>query len=120
VPAQAIVQAAFDTRQQVLVGASTVKTVLGNRLAPWLMPKMTAERAWEQQMTPQDVQSDHHDNLFTPVAGDPGTHGAFDERARNGPVRSWTAFGKGVRFRDRAMAAAAATLGFGVKLVHDA
>ena len=55
VPGAAIVRAAHGTRQEVLVGAPTVKTVLGSRLAPWLMTKLTAERAWEQQMTEEQI-----------------------------------------------------------------
>jgi NAD(P)-dependent dehydrogenase (short-subunit alcohol dehydrogenase family) len=120
VPAQAIVEAAFDKRQQFLLGASTVKAVLGNRLAPWLMTKITAERAWEQQMTEQSIPPDRPDNLFHAVAADAGAHGDFDDRARGGRVRSWTSLRAGVRARDVALAAAAAMFGFGVKLVHDA
>ena len=115
--ARAIVDAAHGTRQEVLLGAPTVKTVLGNRFAQWLMTKITAERAWEQQMTDQPVAQDRPNNLFAPLPGDAGAHGSFDDRARLGRVASWLAFR--AKFRDVAMAAVAGALGFDVRLVDD-
>ncbi len=115
-PARAIVAAAYDRRQQHLLGLPTVRTVIGNRLAPWLMTKLTAERAWDQQMTAQRIDTQRPDNLFTPLPGDAGAHGLFDDRTIVGPVRTWDQAPR--RVRSMAWSALASTLGFGVKLVN--
>jgi len=112
--AQAIVQAAHDKRQEFLLGLPTVKAVLGARFAPWLMTKITAQRAWDQQMTNEAEDPSRPDNLFTGLPRDRGAHGAFDDRARRGKVESWP---RGTTWRNFALSAVAGTLGFGVKLV---
>ena len=112
--AEAIVWAAHHRRREVLLDGPTAKTVLGSHLAPWMMTRIVAKRAYESQMTDEDVAPDRADNLFEPVAGDHGAHGAFDEQAISGDVRSWYV----QPTRAWGWAAMAATIGFGVHLVR--
>jgi hypothetical protein len=112
--AEAIVWAAHHRRREVLLAASTAMAVLGAHFTPWLMTPIVARRAYESQMTDEDVAPDRGDNLFDPVAGDHGAHGGFDGQAISGDVLAW------YRHPTRAWgwAAMAATIGFGVQLVR--
>jgi hypothetical protein len=55
--------------------------VLGQRLAPGLMDRYLANRAWEGQMSDDPARPGQPDNLQKPVAADVGAHGAFDDMA---------------------------------------
>jgi NAD(P)-dependent dehydrogenase (short-subunit alcohol dehydrogenase family) len=113
--ADAVVWAAHHGRREVLLGAPTAKTVLGANLAPWMMTQIVADRAYEGQMTDEDVAADRPDNLFAPVAGDHGAHGVFDEQAIDGELCAWYAQ---PHVRTWGWAAMAAAIGFGVRIVR--
>lgn len=89
VAARAIVWAARHHRRSVRLGWSTVKAVLGNRLAPWLLDRILARRGWEGQLTGEPALPERLDNLVAPPPGDPGAHGRFDVRARSRSVQLW-------------------------------
>ena len=82
VAAEAIVWMAEHRRRQLYVGAPTLKTVIGNRLAPWLGDLYLARTGFRAQQTDEPVPPDRPDNLFAPVPGDHGTHGRFGKGAR--------------------------------------
>jgi NADP-dependent 3-hydroxy acid dehydrogenase YdfG len=79
--AQAIVWVAEHPRRELLVGWPTVLGVLGQRLAPGLMDRYLADRAWEGQMSDDPARPGQPDNLQQPVAAHVGAHGAFDDMA---------------------------------------
>lgn len=86
VAAQAIVHAAdHPRRKQYYVGASTVATVWGNRIAPALLDRYLARTGYDSQQTsePDDPHRPH--NLWEPLdhaeGHARGAHGAFDDRA---------------------------------------
>ncbi len=81
VAAEAIVWAAEHERREVFVGRSTWMAILGQRVIPGWLDRYLASNAWEGQMTEQDA-TQRPDNLLSPVSGDPGAHGPFDDRAR--------------------------------------
>ena len=81
--ARAIVWLAHHRRRALWVGAPTFETIIGNRIAPGLMDRLMAKKAYEGQLTKEDDPPDRPDNLFTPVVGDFGAHGRFDDGARN-------------------------------------
>ena len=112
--AEAVYWAAGARRREVLLDGPTVQTVLGAKLAPWAMTRIVARRAYEGQFTDEATRVDRPDNLFEPVRGDHGAHGAFDPRAETGPTRSWL---RPTGVADGAAAALAAALGFSVRLV---
>lgn len=89
VAARAIFWAAHQRRRQVYVGGSTVLTILGNRLAPWLLDRYLARAAWSGQQTGEPSDPDRPDNLWQPVAGDPGARGRFNRQARNDSLQLW-------------------------------
>jgi NAD(P)-dependent dehydrogenase (short-subunit alcohol dehydrogenase family) len=89
VAAEAIVWISSHRRRQLYVGAPTLKTVLGNRIAPALLDRYLARTGYKGQQTEEPVDPNRPDNLFEPVPGDHGTHGRFDEGARSHSTITW-------------------------------
>ncbi len=81
VAAEGIVWAARHRRREVHVGHSTVVTIMGQKLLPWLGDLYLAKTGFEGQQTPDPIDPRRPDNLFDPVAGDHGAHGIFDDEA---------------------------------------
>ena len=81
VAAMAIVWAAEHPRRELFVGWQTVLGVLGQRIAPGLMDRYLASRAWSGQMSDDPARPGTPDNLDASVAVDVGAHGAFDDMA---------------------------------------
>jgi NAD(P)-dependent dehydrogenase (short-subunit alcohol dehydrogenase family) len=86
VAAQGIVFAAeHPKRKQYWVGASTVGTLLAQKLAPAVLDRYLARTGYSSQQTDQPVDQDRPANLWEPADGpaghDFGTHGSFDDRA---------------------------------------
>jgi NAD(P)-dependent dehydrogenase (short-subunit alcohol dehydrogenase family) len=81
VAARAVHFAAHSKRRQVFVGAPTVYTILGERLAPWLGDWYMGKTGVESQLTDQRVDSPRPGNLFDPVEEQRGAHGDFDRKA---------------------------------------
>jgi len=81
VAADAIVWAARHRRREVWVGASTPAVIVGNAVAPTAADHFLAETGFASQQAdmPPDPRPDY---LFAPREGDQGTHGKFDELAR--------------------------------------
>lgn len=86
VAARGIVWAAEHDRRELFVGRSAVWTIWLNKLFPGLGDRYLAKNAYDGQQTEEPVDSDRPFNLFSPVAGDFGTHGDFGDRATD---RSW-------------------------------
>lgn len=68
-------------RREVWVGASTVGTILGNRLFPGLLDRYLGRTGFDSQKTDIPWSEDKPDYVFTPVPGDRGAHGDLDEQA---------------------------------------
>jgi NAD(P)-dependent dehydrogenase (short-subunit alcohol dehydrogenase family) len=89
VAAEAVVWISEHRRRQLYVGAPTLKTVLGNRIAPWLGDRYLARTGYKAQQTDEPVAPGRPDNLFHPVPGDHGTRGRFGEGARTSSLLTW-------------------------------
>jgi NAD(P)-dependent dehydrogenase (short-subunit alcohol dehydrogenase family) len=96
VAADAIVWISEHRRRQLYVGAPTLKTVLGNRIAPWLGDRYLARSGYEAQQTDELVDPERPDNLFEPVPGDHGVHGRFDKGARSSSAITWLSRHRGL------------------------
>jgi NAD(P)-dependent dehydrogenase (short-subunit alcohol dehydrogenase family) len=88
VAARAVVYAAdHPGRKQFYVGASTVATLLGNRVAAGLLDRYLARTGVDSQQTKERTPPDRPGNLWEPLDGeeadghDFGAHGIFDDRA---------------------------------------
>ncbi|WP_067903880.1 SDR family oxidoreductase [Nocardia vaccinii] len=86
--------AAHPRRKQYWVGASTVGTVLAQRLAPTVLDRYLARTGYRSQQTDSDERP-RENNLWAPVdrAGGPdfGAHGDFDDRAQWRSPQAWLA-----------------------------
>jgi short-subunit dehydrogenase len=94
VAAKAIVYAAdHPQRREYWVGASTVATLIGNKLFPALLDRYLARTGFAAQQTGQKRDPDQPANLFDPADGpeghDFGAHGVFDERALSVAPQLW-------------------------------
>jgi NAD(P)-dependent dehydrogenase (short-subunit alcohol dehydrogenase family) len=94
VAARGVVFAAdHPRRRQYWVGASTVATILANRVGPALLDRYLARTGYDSQQTPQKVEPGRPDNLWQPVDGpgghDHGAHGIFDGRSHDRSPQLW-------------------------------
>lgn len=87
VAADGIHWAAHHDRREVYVGRSTVKTIWGNKIAPWVADHLLARNGFSGQLRDEDVPDDYEDYLFEPKSGDRGTHGPFDGEAESESVQ---------------------------------
>jgi NAD(P)-dependent dehydrogenase (short-subunit alcohol dehydrogenase family) len=78
-------------RRQYWVGASTVGTIVGNRLASGLMDRYLARTGFSGQQTPDPTSPDRPANLWEPVDDDHdvGAHGEFDDSAHAHSPQWW-------------------------------
>ncbi|MCX0269187.1 SDR family oxidoreductase [Nocardia zapadnayensis] len=95
VVADAIVfAAAHPHRKQYWVGASTVATVLGQRMVPAVLDRYLARTGYSSQQTETD-ETRRADNLWQPLdsaaGADFGAHGRFDARAHWRSPQAWLA-----------------------------
>ena len=91
IAARAIVWSAAHRRRELWVGFSSWKTILATQLFPGLSDKFAAKQAVTGQMdTPApSPDAERDDNLFTPLPGDYGAHGRFDDQAKNSSPALW-------------------------------
>jgi NAD(P)-dependent dehydrogenase (short-subunit alcohol dehydrogenase family) len=91
VPARAIYWAAHHRRRELYVGFSTVYTIIGNKLAPWLAERYLARTAVDGQQTDKPFDGTAAANLFEPVDDDhdEGAHGGFDDQAHPRSPQAW-------------------------------
>jgi NAD(P)-dependent dehydrogenase (short-subunit alcohol dehydrogenase family) len=111
VGAGAVAHVVDHPRRSMWVAPSTVGTILGNRLFPALLDRYLGRTGVKSQQTDKDPHGMIGDNLFTPVAGDHGAHGDFDDRAHPHSVQVW------LSERRRAVTATVLMAGAGAALV---
>jgi NAD(P)-dependent dehydrogenase (short-subunit alcohol dehydrogenase family) len=88
VAADAIVWAAENPRRELWVAPSTVKAIVGDRLAPGALNHYLARRAVDAQQTEQQVDGPRADNLWEPVPV-MSAHGSFDAESRETSRLLW-------------------------------
>jgi short-subunit dehydrogenase len=89
VAARAIVYASKHNRREIFVGPSTIKAIIGNKLAPWYADRVLAKNGYEGQMTSEPEQPGRKDNLWEPIPGDHGAHGPFGEKSHDFSFQTW-------------------------------
>jgi NAD(P)-dependent dehydrogenase (short-subunit alcohol dehydrogenase family) len=96
VAGRAVHWAAHARRREHYVGVPTVYTIWGNKLAPWFAEWYLSRTGFDSQQVPHDpLDPDRPANLFEPVAGDPGAHGRFDDKAHDTSAQTWLAEHRG-------------------------
>lgn len=89
VGARAVMLAAESGRPRIWAGFPTVYTIVGEKVAAGILDHYLAKTGFDGQTTDRERDADRPDNLFTPVEGDFGAHGPFDERARGHSWQLW-------------------------------
>lgn len=89
VAARAVVWAAHHRRRSLWVGFPTVKAILADRIAPGLADWYLGRYGYESQMTHEPAPANRPDALMSPVPGDHGAHGRFDDRAKPRSLQVW-------------------------------
>ncbi|MBV9013383.1 MAG: SDR family oxidoreductase [Pseudonocardiales bacterium] len=94
VAARGVVFAAdHPQRKQYWVGASTVGTLLGQKIAPALLDRYLAKTGYQSQQTGEKVKPDRLHNLWEPLDSqdghDHGAHGTFNDRAHSRAGQLW-------------------------------
>jgi len=89
VAADAVHFAAHHRRRQIYVGAPTVYTILGERIAPWLGDWYMAKTGVGSQLTEQPIEPPREGNLFAPVDEQHDAHGDFDQQAHPRSAVLW-------------------------------
>lgn len=90
VAARAIYYAAHHPeRREYFAGWSTVKAIVGNKLVPSYADRYLARHGYDAQQYDGPEDPNRPNNLWRPVPGDHGAHGAFDDRARSFSLELW-------------------------------
>jgi NAD(P)-dependent dehydrogenase (short-subunit alcohol dehydrogenase family) len=90
VAARAIYYAAHHPKRREYYPAwSSVKAIVGNRVAPSLLDYYLASQGYEGQQYDGREDPNRPDNLWQPVPGDHGAHGVFDNRASYSSSELW-------------------------------
>ena len=90
VAARAIYYAAHHPeRREYYPGWSTVKAIFGNKLAPSFADRYLARIGYDAQQYDGHEDPNRPNNLYEPLPGDHGAHGAFDNRAHNFSLELW-------------------------------
>jgi short-subunit dehydrogenase len=94
VGARAVYWAAHHKRRELYVGMSTVEAIEANKIAPGLLDHYLGRSGYDSQQTSEPEDPNRPNNLWQPVAGDHGAHGAFDERARDSSLELRTSLNR--------------------------
>jgi NAD(P)-dependent dehydrogenase (short-subunit alcohol dehydrogenase family) len=86
VAARAIVYAAKRHPRELWVGGPTVEAMIGQKIVPGLLDRYLGMSGYDAQQTSEPVPPNRPNNLWEPLPGDHGAHGAFDNRAHK---HSW-------------------------------
>ena len=89
VAAAAIVWAAHHDRRELYIGKPTLKTILGEKLVPWYLDRVLADKGYTGQLTDEPADPDQESNLWEPVADDHGAHGPFNDQAEQWSTHLW-------------------------------
>lgn len=89
IAAQAIVYASEHDRREIFVGYSTIKAIVGNKIAPWYADKVLAKTGIEGQMTNEPEDKNRKNNLYEPIPGDHGAHGPFGKKSLKFSPQVW-------------------------------
>jgi NAD(P)-dependent dehydrogenase (short-subunit alcohol dehydrogenase family) len=90
IAAEAIYFAGHNPRREFYVGAPSVAVITLNHFVPGLLDRYLACTGYDSQQYNGPEDPNRPDNLWQPVRGDHGAHGAFDARARSWSPQLWT------------------------------
>jgi len=83
VGAEAVYWAAHQRHREVFVGWPTARAIWGQRFLPGVLDHLAARLAWDGQLYDGARDAAAPIDLYQPVPGHQGAHGAFDDRAQS-------------------------------------
>ncbi|WP_169976782.1 SDR family oxidoreductase [Tautonia rosea] len=83
IAAEAILWASDHNRRELFVGVPTYQVILGNKLVPAVGDWYLSRYGYDSQMGDEPQAPDQPHNLWEPLPGDRGAHGAFNAQAIN-------------------------------------
>ncbi|AEI67917.1 short chain dehydrogenase [Corallococcus macrosporus] len=86
--ADAVVYLSRHPTRELWIGWSTAKALLGQKLLPGVLDRYLARKGYSGQQT-DAPRPQRPDNVDTPIPGDRGAHGRFDDRARTRSSQLW-------------------------------
>ena len=95
VAAEAIYFAAHNPRREFYIGLPTVKAIVADKIAPGLLDRYLARTGYNSQQYNGAEDPSRPDNLWQPLPGDHGAHGAFGARASSWSSQLWTSEHRG-------------------------
>jgi NAD(P)-dependent dehydrogenase (short-subunit alcohol dehydrogenase family) len=104
VGARAVLFASRNSGREMYVGYPTFEAIVGDKIAPGLMDRYLSGHGYEAQQTNEPDDPKRQNNLWSPVPGDHGPHGAFTGKAARSSPLLW------LRMHRQAIAIAAAGL----------
>ncbi len=105
VAAKAIMYMADHPRRQIWVAWPTAGAILANKVIPGALDLYLGWRGVAAQQTSEPADPGRQTNLWEPVPGDHGAHGAFDSRAINRSLLTWISLRRPTLTRASNMAA---------------
>ena len=76
-------------RREWYASWSVLKAIFGNKLVPSYADHYLAKNGYESQQYDGSEDPNRPDNLYHPLPGDHGAHGAFDARAKSWSAEAW-------------------------------
>jgi NAD(P)-dependent dehydrogenase (short-subunit alcohol dehydrogenase family) len=95
IPARAIRWLAHHPRRELFIGMSTVLTIWGNKFFPTLGDWYLGKTGWQAQQHDGLADPDRRDYLWSPLTGDFGAHGEFDQRSHKSSSELWITMNRG-------------------------
>jgi hypothetical protein len=89
VAAAAIVWAAQHAPRELNVGGNTSLVLWLNKFVPGFGDWYLGKTGYDAQQQPEPADPHQPDNLWQPLPGDAGAHGAFDSRAQSRSFQLW-------------------------------
>lgn len=101
----------YPDRREWYPAWSSIIAIVGNKIWPSLGDRYLARTGYKSQQTGEPRDPNRPDNLYEPVAGDHGAHGAFDDKAKSWSSEAWAEEHRGVVAAGLGLAAAATAYG---------
>ena len=76
-------------RREWYASWSVLKAIFGNKLVPSYADHYLAKTGYDSQQYDGSEDPNRSDNLYQPLPGDHGAHGAFDDRAKSWSAEAW-------------------------------
>jgi NAD(P)-dependent dehydrogenase (short-subunit alcohol dehydrogenase family) len=91
IAADAICFAIDNPRRELWVGWPAIRTILGNRVAPWYLDRRLASEGFSGQQIQGEPYEERPHNLWDPVDEDEdyGARGVFDDRSTESSPQLW-------------------------------